>query len=114
MFLGAQAVLSRGEGVKPTVALSYFHRAYDGGAPEIDLGSPTNSFLVLASADVKRFHYDANALFNELSEGPVRRAQFGQTLSISHHIVESLASRVKSGTSHSLSSAVMPLGTSGR
>ena len=86
VFLGAQAVVSRGEGATPTVAVSYFHRVYDGGAPEVDLGSPTNSFLVLASADVKGFHYDANALFNELSVGPVRRAQFGQTLSISHPI----------------------------
>lgn len=87
VFLGAQAVVSHGEGATPTVAVSYFHRVYDGGAPEVDFGSPTNSFLVLASADVKGFHYDANALFNELSEGPVRRAQFGQTLSVSHHLV---------------------------
>jgi hypothetical protein len=41
---------------------------------------------VLASADVKGFHCDANAAFNLLSEGPVRRGQFGQTLSISHPI----------------------------
>jgi hypothetical protein len=86
VFLGAQAVVNHGEGATPTVAVSYFHRVYDGGAPEVDFGSPTNSFLVLASADVKGFHYDANALFNELSEGPVRRGQFGQTLSISHPI----------------------------
>ena len=86
IFLGAQAVVKRGEGAKPTIAVSYFHRVYDGGAPELDLGSPTNSFLVLASADVKGFHYDANAIFNELSQGPVRRGQFGQTLSISHPI----------------------------
>jgi hypothetical protein len=84
VFLGAQAVVSHGEDATPTLAVSYFHRVYDGGAPEVDFGSPTNSFLVLASADVKGFHYDTNALFNELSEGPVRRAQFGQTLSISH------------------------------
>jgi hypothetical protein len=84
VFLGAQAVVRNGEGATPAVAVSYFHRVYDGGAPEVDFGSPTNSFLVLASADVKGFHYDANALFNELSEEPVRRAQFGQTLSISH------------------------------
>jgi hypothetical protein len=87
VFLGAQAVFSREEGATPTVAVSYFHRVFDGGAPEVDFWSPANSFLVLASADVKGFHYDANALFNELSEGPVRRGQFGQTLSISHPIV---------------------------
>lgn len=91
VFLGAQAVLYHGEGATPTVAASYFHRVYDGGAPELDLGSPINSVLVLASADVKGFHYDANALFNELSEGPVRRAQFGQTLSISHPVVGKLS-----------------------
>jgi hypothetical protein len=87
VFLGAQAVVSRGEGATPTVAVSYFHRVYDGGAPELDFGSPTNSVLVLASADVRGFHYDANAVFNEMTEGPVRRGQFGQTLSISHPIV---------------------------
>jgi hypothetical protein len=84
VFLGAQGVLSQGEGAKPTVAVSYFHRAYDGGAPELDFGSPTNSFMLLASADVKGFHYDANAMFNELVQGDVRRPQFGQSLSISH------------------------------
>jgi hypothetical protein len=84
VFLGAQAVLSPGEGAKPTVAVSYFHRAYDGGAPELDFGSPANSVLLLASADVKGFHYDANAMLNELVQGNVRRPQFGQSLSISH------------------------------
>ncbi len=83
VFLGAQAVLNPGEGAKPTVAVSYFHRSYDGGAPELDFGSPANSFLLLASADVKGFHYDANAMFNELVQGSVRRPQFGQSLSIS-------------------------------
>jgi len=84
VFLGAQTVISPGEGAKPTVAVSYFHRVYDGGAPEFDFGSPANSVLLLASADVKGFHYDANAMFNELVQGTVRRAQFGQSLTISH------------------------------
>jgi hypothetical protein len=84
IFLGAQGVLYQGEGAKPTLALSYFHRVYDGGTPEFDLGSPTNSLLALASADVKGFHYDANAFFTELVQEPVRRAQFGQSLTISH------------------------------
>ena len=91
VFLGAQAVLFRGEGATPTLAASYFHRVYDGGAPELDYGSPTNSFLILASADVKGFHYDANALFTELVQGPVRRGQFGQTLSISHPLPHRLS-----------------------
>jgi hypothetical protein len=92
VFLGAQTVLNPGEGAKPTVSVSYFHRVYDGGAPELDYGSPQNSFLLLASADVKGFHYDTNAMLNELVQGsvqgsvqrPVRRPQFGQSLSISH------------------------------
>jgi len=84
LFLGAQAVISPGDGAKPTVAAGYVRRVYDGGAAELDLGSPVNSFLVLASADVKGFHYDANAVLNELRQGLVRRPQFGQTLSISH------------------------------
>ena len=91
VFFGAQGVVLPGEGAKPTLSVSYFHRAYDGGAPEVDFGSPTNSALILASADVKGFHYDTNALFNELSQQGVRRGQFGQTLSISHPLVGKLA-----------------------
>ena len=88
IFLGAQCVLYRGEGAKPTLAVSYFHRAYDGGAPEFDYGSPTNSFLALASADVKGFHYDANAFFTELMQAQARRGQFGQSLTISHSFMK--------------------------
>jgi hypothetical protein len=91
VFLGAQGVFIPGEGAKPTIAASYFRRVYDGGVPEVDFGSPRNSCLLLASADVKGFHYDANAIFNEQTEGTVHRAQFGQTLSISHRIVGKLS-----------------------
>src|SRR5215469_10315964 len=87
IFLGAQGILYHGEGVKPTLAVSYSHKLYDGGAPEFDFGSPTNSFLFLASADVKGFHYDANVFFTELKQGPVRRGQFGQSLTISHRFL---------------------------
>jgi hypothetical protein len=86
IFVGAQFVLYHGEGAKPALSVSYFHRAYDGGAPEFDIGSPNNSFLVLASADVKGFHYDANAFLTEMEQGPVRRGQLGQSLTISHPI----------------------------
>lgn len=84
IFLGAQGLLYRGEGAKPTFALSYLHRVYDGGAPDLDFGSPNNSLVLLASSDVKGFHYDANAFFNELVQEPVRRAQYGQSLTIAH------------------------------
>jgi hypothetical protein len=82
--LGLQAVAYQGEGVRPTVAVSYFGRVYGGDAPDLDIGSFKNSALVLISADVKGFHYDTNYLFNEVIDGSIRRAQFGQTLSVSH------------------------------
>jgi hypothetical protein len=84
VFLGAQVVLLPGEGARPTLSASYFRRVYQGGTPDLDAGSPLNSSIFYASADVKGFHYDANAIFNEVLQGPVRRLQFGQTLSISH------------------------------
>jgi hypothetical protein len=82
--LGAQVVLLPGEGAKPTLSASYLRRVYAGDTPDLDAGSPLNSSIFYASADVKGFHYDANAVFNEVLEGSVRRLQFGQTLSISH------------------------------
>jgi hypothetical protein len=88
VFLGTQVVLLPGEGAKPTLSASYSRRIYDGGAPELDFGSPRNSSVFYASADVKGFHYDANAIFNEVLEGPVHRIQFGQTLSISHPLAK--------------------------
>jgi hypothetical protein len=91
VLLGAQVVLLPGEGAKPTIAVSYFHRVYAGDAPDLDTGSITNSLIVLASADVKGFHYDANAMFNEAVDGAERRTQYGQSLSISHPIAGKFA-----------------------
>ena len=87
LFLGLQGVVLHGEGASPTLAVSYFRRIYDGGAPDLDVGSPRNSILVLASADVKGFHFDANAMLNEVISGTVHRPQFGQSLTISHPLV---------------------------
>lgn len=84
--LGLQTVLHQGEGARPTIAASYFHEVYGGHAPDLDIGSFTNSVFLLASADVKGFHYDTNYLFNEVVNNGIRRAQFGQTLSISHSV----------------------------
>jgi hypothetical protein len=82
--VGAQAVAYQGEGPRPTLALSYFRDVFSGGTPDLDIGSASNSAILLASADVKGFHYDTNYLFNEQVNNGPRRAQFGQTLSISH------------------------------
>lgn len=82
--LGVQGVLYSSQGVKPTISMSYFHSVYGGSAPDLDIGSSTNSVLLLASADLRKFHYDANLFFNEVEDNPIRRAQFGQSLSVSH------------------------------
>lgn len=84
VFLGVQGVVHQGAGARPTVAVSYFARVYSGAAPNLDIGSARNSLLLLASADVKGFHYDTNYFFDEAVAGATRRAQFGQTLSVSH------------------------------
>jgi hypothetical protein len=89
--LGGQAVLHLGEGAKPTVAASYLRQVYGGTAPDLDLGSPIDSVILLASADVKGFHYDTNAMFNRVSQDVVHRPQFGQTLSISHPVTKRFA-----------------------
>jgi hypothetical protein len=54
IFFGVQGIVHHGEGARPTIAMSYSRRIYDGG-PELDFGSPRNSLLLLASADVKDF-----------------------------------------------------------
>ena len=90
VFLGLQGVVHHGEGSNPTIAVSYIRRIYDGGVPEFDIGSSRNSFLLLASADLKGFHYDANAMFNEVPQGATHRAQFGQSITISHPLSKKL------------------------
>ncbi len=82
--LGVQAVIYRGEGVRPTIAVGYFGRVYAGNAPDVDIGSFRNSLTLLFSGDVKGFHYDTNYLLNEMVNGSIRRGQLAQTLSISH------------------------------
>ena len=82
--LGGQAVLRPGEGAHPTFAASYLRQVYGGSAPDLDLGSPNDSVVFLASADLWGFHYDTNAMFNRMTQNGVSRPQFGQTLSVSH------------------------------
>jgi hypothetical protein len=78
-----QGVVHHGEGSRPTLAVSYFRRVYGGAAH--DIGSARNTLTFLASADVKGFHCDTNYLFSEvIDDRAIHRAQFGQTLSVSH------------------------------
>ena len=89
VFAGVQAVLLPGEKRRPTISMSYIRRLHASPAPELDLGTYHQGGVFLASTDVQGFHVDANAIFNEQIEtnrsgSRVRRAQFGQTLSVSH------------------------------
>ncbi len=81
---GVQGVLLPGHATRPTISVSYFRSIYSGPAPDIDIGSANQSALILVSEDLFGFHFDANGIFNEQVQGIVRRAQYGQTLSISH------------------------------
>lgn len=91
LAFGLQAVLLPGAERRPTLSFSYFHTVYDGTAPDLDIGSSPNSALLLISADVRKFHIDTNYFVNEQVKNAVHRAQFGQTLSISHPITGKLS-----------------------
>jgi hypothetical protein len=84
VFAGLQAVVLPGQGYKPTVSLSYIRRLYASPAPEIDIGTFSNSALILVSDDLAGFHFDINGIVSEQTRGIIRRGQFGQTFSISH------------------------------
>jgi hypothetical protein len=77
----------------PTVTVGYLGRVYQGTAADIDVGSVSQSFIVLASghAPFADVHYDVNLIANEQNDTAlniagiphnIRRAQFGQTFSV--------------------------------
>lgn len=86
LCLGVQAVALKGNAHRPTLATSYIRRIYEGPAANVDIGSFEQSATLLLSADPWGFHVDANGIISEQVAAPLRRAQFGQTLSISHPI----------------------------
>jgi len=86
VLVGLQTVVLPGKEKRPTVSLSYFKHVYTGSAPDIDIGTPEHSLLLLISNDLAGFHFDLNGMFNEQVDDHVGRAQFGQTISISHPI----------------------------
>jgi hypothetical protein len=87
---GLQAVVLPGTKKRPTVSVSYFRRVFGGTAPDLDIGSDRQSALLLLSTDIAEFHIDTNAIFNEQIQDARHRAQFGQTLSISHGLPHKL------------------------
>jgi hypothetical protein len=80
---GAQVLLYRGDGAKPSISASFLQTGYGGDAPDLDIGSAQQSVLALFSFDFGAFHVDTNAMFNNQS-GASNKAQYGQTLSIAH------------------------------
>src|SRR6185312_7620797 len=84
VLAGAQAVAFTGAGGRPTISLSYFGRIHQGTAPDVDIGSSSQTALVLLSDDLAGLHFDINGIVAEQPGDRIRRAQFGQTLSISH------------------------------
>lgn len=114
VFLRLQGVVHHREAANLKVAMSYVQRIDDGGVPEFDVSSARNSCLLLASADVKGFHYDANAMFNEVIQAGTHRAQFGQSFPISHPVNKKVEYPVRYGISLSRSCEAMPSIISGR
>jgi hypothetical protein len=84
VFAGLQGVVYEGHDSRPAVSLSYTRRLYASPAPELDLGTFRQSGTILLSDDLHGFHLDTNGIFTEQTGGKVHRAQFGQTLSVSH------------------------------
>jgi hypothetical protein len=87
--VGLQVVMMPGHGVKPTISSSYLHLVRMGTASSLDIGGYANSVLLMASSDLGHVHVDANVFLNE-TEGPVRRAQLGQAVALSHPLTPKL------------------------
>ena len=86
VFAGTQALLFSGGESRPTLAISYTWRFHASVAPELDVGTFRQSTTILLSDEVHGFHIDTNGILAEQARGLVRRAQFGQTLSVSRAI----------------------------
>ena len=74
----------------PTIALAYLGRVHSGTTSDIDIGSQSQTALILLSGHAPGIdvHYDTNLIVSEQSgdsadaSHTIRRAQFGQTISI--------------------------------
>ena len=83
-FAGVQGILLPASGTRPTIAVSYIRRLHESSAPELDIGTFRQSGVILISGEISGFHFDVNGIVSEQAQRGVRRAQYGQTLSISH------------------------------
>ena len=94
VFAGVQGVLISGADSRLTISVSYVRRVHVSVAPELDVGTFRQSGLFLVSDDVYGFHLDVNGIVTEQAQDGIRRAQFGQTLSISHPLRKLTMQRV--------------------
>jgi hypothetical protein len=83
---GAQVVLIRGDGAKPTIAANYLHPINGGTAPGLDVGSADQLATFLFSSDLGTFHVDTNLIITSQHDDTQRRTQNGETLSVAHPI----------------------------
>jgi hypothetical protein len=102
-------------GYAPTIAFAYQHVLRSGSAPNLDVGSASQSAVLLISGDLGGTHYDTNFVLSEQSgPGPsgseVRRAQYGQMMSATHPIFSHLADE-KLGLTGELWHLTQPLPT---
>jgi len=86
LSLGFQSVLLGTGDANTNLAISYLHQAISSPVPDTDIGTPTNSGLVLFSTNAANFHFDLNGIFNQQTMDKESRTQYGQTLSISHPV----------------------------
>jgi hypothetical protein len=85
-----QVVAMPGLGVKPTISVCYLRLIRGGTASSLDIGGFANSALLMASADLGKFHVDANQFVNE-TEGPIRRVQTGEAVALTHPVTPRLS-----------------------
>ncbi len=98
LSLGGQVVAIKSVGALPTVSVGYLRRVRTGASANLDSGDAAQSLLLLFGGDLPLgLHYDSNALFNEQTDGVTRRAQFGQTLALSHPVFASALQERLSG-----------------
>lgn len=86
VFAGVQGVLLGGGEGEPTLSVSYARRLHASVAPELDIGTSLQSGTILLSGELHGFHVDTNGIVTEQIQNGVHRAQYGETLSISHPV----------------------------
>ena len=83
--LGVQGVIHKAVGALPTVSGGFIRRVRAGTSANIDLGAYSQSALILLGGDLPGgVHYDSNIVVDEQNDGATRRAQFLQTLALTH------------------------------